>query len=121
MRLLFLFLLPCAASAQSIASVKYFTKEVHNIKVNKDSSLDWRIDTISYHVPFEVKFTKAKVSIDGYGTYKIVKYEDRSHEGTQIDHWKLSDGSTITRFETLMYWEYPVVNRKSRIIHFLLE
>jgi hypothetical protein len=121
MRILLLLLLPISISAQQIVNLKYQLKEVHNITMLPDSNVKWSIDTIKYHVPFEIKFTKTKVSIDGYGNYTITKYEDRSHEGTQIDHWKLSNGSTITRFETLMYWEYPFVKGKAKTIFFKID
>lgn len=121
MRLLFLLLAPFMGYSQFVGNLIYKTKEVHNITYINDSTTNWKIDTISYSVPFEIKISSSKIIIDGYGTYSITAWKDKSHEGTKIDYWELSNGTNISKIETLMYWNYPTVNHKSKIIFFQLE
>lgn len=121
MRVLLLLLAPFMGYSQFVGSIVYKTKEVHSITYIDDSTTNWKIDTINYSVPFEIKITSSKIAIDGYGTYGITAWKDKSHEGTRIDYWELGNGTNLVKIESLMYWNYPVVNHKSKIIFFKLE
>lgn len=132
--LLLLLLAPLMGYPQFVGNLTYKSKEVHSITdikylvpssdgigfIEMDST-NWKIDTINYSVPFEIKITAFKIAIDGYGTYNVSAWKDKSHEGTKIDYWELSNGTNICKIESLMYWNYPTVNHKSKIIFFQLE
>jgi hypothetical protein len=121
MRFLLLLLLPCSVYSQPVANLSYKLKEVHNLTVGVDCNLIWKVDTIKYSVPFEIKISETKISIDGYGDYTIKSYENKSRPDTRIDYWELTDSSFITKIDNLMYWEYPMKNKQSRFIHFKIE
>lgn len=122
MRYLILLLFPCVLHSQPVMTLAYKTKEVHNITVINDTTWNWKVDTIKYSLPFEIKCTTKSIAIDGYSSYKITAYKDKSHEGTRIDYWELSNGTNISMFDKgLMYWNYPVVKGKTKIIYFKIE
>lgn len=118
MRLLLLFMWPTLAFSQLDTTLTYRTKEVHSMVFSNDrESLTWNIDTIKYQVPFEIKITKSKIAIDGYGTFKVDSIK-RSEEG---DHWNyyLPNNLQFTFVVGNAYLFYPIVNRKSKLIVFL--
>lgn len=124
MRLLLLLLAPVIGFSQFDMTLTYKTKHVHTIAIKPDSStLSWKIDTIKYAVPFEIKFTTSKIIIDGYGTYKITNREIHG----QIDslpgwpYYELSNGSHLTWIENSIIWEWPIVNRKTKTIIFEID
>lgn len=123
MRLLFLLLTPFLANAQIDTTITYKTKEVGNITIKADSSiLSWNIDTISYRVPFEIKFSDSKISIDGYSSYKITKHELHGVDSSPGYHYyELSNGTKLTWIESAVIWEFPIVNKKSKLIVFRIE
>jgi hypothetical protein len=107
------------ASAQLDTTITYKTKHVHTVAVRADSStLSWKADTIRYSVPFDIKFTKSKIIVDGYGTFKISKHE--LHSGYY--HWhRLSNGGQLTWIENAVILEYPIVRKKTKTIIFEIE
>jgi len=119
MRLLFLLLAPLVGYSQSDTTLTYRQKEVHNMAFSKDTgSMTWNIDTIKYQVPFEIKITKKKIAIDGYGTFRVDSVK-RSEEG---DYWNyyLPNKLQFTFVVGNAYLIYPIVNRKSKLIVFVI-
>lgn len=116
MRLLLLLLAPLMGFSQLDTTITYKIKHVHTVVIKPDSStLSWKADTIRYSVPFDIKFTKGKIVVDGYGTYKIAKHE--IHSG--LYHWhKLTNGGQLTWIENAVIWEWPIVKRKTKTIIF---
>lgn len=151
MRVLMLLLMPVMGFSQLDTSLIYHTKEVHTIVIKADSStLSWKIDTTVFESPGEIKLLKripkicvdttmdgglytsgelyiyyfaTTISIDGYtGVYKVTKSE---MHGTgrkfQYPYYELSNGSKLTWIENAVLWEFPVVNKKSKLIIFEID
>jgi hypothetical protein len=117
---------PTLAFSQLDTTLTYRLKEVHTIAYKNDSvTLSWKVDTIPYAVPFEIKFSPTKIAIDGYGTYKIVKHE--IHGSTPIpqargyDYYELSNGTTLTYIEKWIYWSWPIINKKTKMVIFIID
>lgn len=89
------------------------------------TTIKWTIDTINYATAFDIKLNKSKntIAIDGYGTYKITKQEIHGAIDSVLGHpyYELSNGSHITWIEKWMYWEYPFINGKSKMVIFVLD
>lgn len=114
-KLIPLLLLPIFLSAQNL---KYYTKEVHTITWKSDTETVWKIDTISYSVPFDIVINPQSLVIDGYGTFKIdsLKMPDNS----PYNRYYLPNGVQFAWIERFAYLTYPVVNKKSKIIAFYI-
>lgn len=122
MRVLFLLLAPLLAHSQLDTTITYKTKEVSSIVVMGDSTVSWKTDTIPYDLLFEIKFTSTKIAIDGYGSYKIVKHELHGVDSSPGYHYfELSNKTKLTWVESAVIWEFPVVNKKSKLIVFQIE
>lgn len=131
--LLFAMLAPMLAHSQLDTIVTYRQKHVHNIVIRADSSqLSWNADTINYATHFEIKFNKAKktIAIDGYGTYKVSKYEIHGaiephlpEHGKIPGHhyYELSNGSKLTWIANGIIWEWPIVKKKTQTIIFEID
>lgn len=120
MRLMFLLLLPAIALAQRDTIITYHTKEVHTINwVNNDSSKTWKVDTITYLTPAELKLTKKSIVIDGYGSFKV----DSVRTPEQSLYWRyyLPGGVIFSWIEKYAYLTYPIVNKKSKILVFYVD
>lgn len=120
MRLLIFLLAPFLGYSQVSGVFVYKTKEVHKIGWrDSGSTSSWNIDTIRYHVPFEIKFLQGKISIDGYGTFKIDSVKQK-YNSPYWNYW-LSDGKQFALIENYGYLNYPTVKKKSQIVIFYLE
>jgi hypothetical protein len=138
MRYLFFLLTPLFGYSQLDTTLTYRQKEVHTMAFSKDtSSLTWKIDTIKYEVPFEIriqnpaellftnpdgtlwKTTKIPgyVSIDGYGSFKVDSVK-KSSEGDYLNYY-LPKNIQFTFVVGNAYLVYPMANRKSKLIVFL--
>lgn len=112
-------LLPLISYSQRDTVIVYKTKEVHSIAwKSNDSTLSWKIDTIRYRVPFEIKITKKNIAIDGYGPFKIDSI--RRHEGSAYINYRLPKGIGFTWIERYAYLEYPISKKKSKVIVFYI-
>jgi hypothetical protein len=112
--------MPVFGYAQPNATLTYKTKEVHSIGWRTpDSTSSWRIDTIQYNVPFEIKLSNKSVVIDGYGTYRVDSVKQK-YNSTYWNYW-LSDGKQFALIENYGYLNYPTVNKKSKIIIFYVD
>lgn len=119
MRLLLLLLVPFASFSQIEKTITYKVKYVHNVAVKTDNSITWTVDTISYHVPFDIKLTKKSVSIDGYGTYKIAEYQLRGEPGElQYPWYKFTNGIYLWWVNKIAIMEYPLSEKKAKTIVF---
>lgn len=124
MRVLMLLLMPLMGFSQLDTTITYHKKEVHSIAINPDSStLSWKIDTIKYDLLFDIKFTFTKIAIDGYGAYKITKHEIHGVIDSLpgYHYYELSNGTKLTWIENAVLWEFPVINKKSKLIVFQIE
>lgn len=124
MRFILLFMLPVIGYSQLDTTLTYKTKELHSITYKNDSAtLKWTVDTIRYHVPFEIKFTKKKIAIDGYGTYAIRKHNIHGAIDNLpgYNHYELSNGTRLTYMENWVYWEWPIKNRKTKMVVFIIK
>ncbi len=120
MRLLLLLLLPIIGYCQPSANITYHIKEVHNIGWRTaDSTSSWRIDTIKYSSPFEIKLSDKSVAIDGYGSFKVDSVKQK-YNSLYWNYW-LSGGKQFSLIENLGYLNYPTVNKKSQIIIFYID
>lgn len=120
MRTLLLFIIaPLLSYSQNDTTVVYFQKEVHSITLGNDTSFRWTIDTIKYEKPFEIKFTKKKVSVDGIGDFKIAQYELRKEiDGFEYRWYKFSNGAFLIWMLNVISIEYPVANKKTKSLFF---
>ena len=85
---------------------------------SKDTnSLTWKIDTIKYEVPFEIKITKKKIEIDGYGAFRIDSVK-KSQDGDNLNYY-LPKNIQFTFVVGNAYLVYPMANRKSKLIVFI--
>lgn len=124
MRLLLLFMWPVIGYSQLDTTLVYKEKEAHAIAYMNDSvTLSWKIDTIKYQVPFDIRFTKTKVYIDGYGTYSITKHELHgiNERNPGYHYYELSNGTKLTWIEKWVYWEWPIVKRKTKMVIFVIK
>lgn len=122
MRFLFLLLAPLMGYSQSDTIVTFRVKEIHNITLYADTTIKWTIDTIKYNVPFEIKFTKKKISVDGYSAFTISKFEMRSHgDGSKYRWYLFSNGAYLMWTLSAVIIEYPAVKRKSKMLVFNIE
>lgn len=120
--LLFALLVPMLACSQSDTIITYKVKELHNIVLGADTSIKWTIDTIKYQVPFEIKFTKKKIMVDGYGSFNVSKYELRGDgEAPRYRWYKLSNGAYLMWVLNVVIIEYPLAKRKSKMLVFNIE
>lgn len=120
MRLLFLLLAPLIGYAQPSGSLTYKIKEVHAVGWRTaDSTSSWRIDTIRYSVPFEIKLSNKSVVIDGYGTFEVDSVKQK-YNSPYWNYW-LSGGKQFALIENYGYLNYPTVNKKSQIIVFYVD
>lgn len=120
MRLLFFLLAPLFGYSQPSSNITYRTKEVHTIGWRSDTATSsWRIDTIRYSVPFEIKLTDKSVVIDGYGTFKVDSVKQK-YNSSYWNYW-LSGGKQFALIENCGYLNYPTVNKKSKIIIFYID
>lgn len=120
MRFLFFLLAPILSYSQFSGTFTYKKKEVHTIGWRTaDSISSWRIDTIHYGVPFEIKLTNKSVVIDGYGTFKVDSVKQK-YDSFYWNYW-LSGGKQFVMIENYGYLNYPVVNKKSQIIVFYVD
>lgn len=120
MRLLFLLLAPLMGFCQRDTIITYHTKEVHTINwVTNDSTKTWKVDTISYSTPAELKLTKKSIIIDGYGSFKV----DSVKTPEQSLYWRyyLPGGVIFSLIEKYAYLTYPIVNKKSKILVFYVD
>jgi hypothetical protein len=120
MRLLLLLLTPSLLYSQPNINLTYHTKEVHTIGWRSpDSTSSWRIDTIKYGVPFEIKLTNKSVVIDGYGTFKVDSVKQK-YDSPYWNYW-LTGGKQFALIENEGFLNYPTVNKKSKIIVFYID
>ncbi len=111
MRLLFILLAPLLGYSQADTTLTYRTKEAHNINwKNQDTASQWKVDTIEYQVPFEIKISKKSLVIDGYGTFKI----DSARFPPQSPYMRyyLPKGVIFCWIEKYAYLTYPIVNKR---------
>ena len=124
MRFILLFMWPVLGYSQLDTTLTYKSKEVHAIIWKNDSAtLSWKTDTINYPVSFEIKFTKKKIAIDGYGTYSILKHEIHGAiDGLPGYHYyDLTNGTHLTYLENWVYWEWPIVKKKTKMVVFIIK
>lgn len=120
MRLLFFILAPILGYSQPSGTLTYHTKEVHTIGWRSDTATSsWRIDTIKYTVPFEIKLTNKSIVIDGYGTFKVDSVKQK-YNSPYWNYW-LSGGKQFALIENYGYLNYPTINKKSQIIIFCID
>lgn len=134
MRLLFFLLAPIFSYPQVDRPMTYHTKEVHTIGWRSDTTTSsWRIDTIHYSVPFEikqqyaymplrdgsVKLVDSSLLIDGYGLFKIDSVKQK-YNSPYWNYW-LAGGKQFALIEKIGYLNYPTVNKKSQIIVFYID
>ncbi len=118
MRFLLLFMLPVMGYSQLDTTLNYRQKQVHNMTFDQYiTDVTWNIDTIKYDVPFEIKITKKKIEIDGYGIFLVDSV--RKSEGGDYSNYFLHNGHQFTFVVGNAYLAYPIVNRKSKLIVFL--
>lgn len=120
MRILFILLLPSIALAQRDTTITFHTVEEHTINwVTKDSTKNWKVDTIKFDKPFELKLTSKSIAIDRYGTFKV----DSVKTPEQSLYWRyyLPKGVVFCWIEKFAYLTYPIVNKKSRILAFYID
>lgn len=120
---LLLTLMPFLSMAQRDTAFTYHVKMIHAQTLKSDGSLLWKIDTIKYSVPFEIKINQAtgKIIIDGYGMYKIIKQEMHGDEVGHYPYYEFSNGTKFTWIENAMLWEYPMINGKAKLIIFEID
>lgn len=120
MRLLFLLLAPFTGYSQVGGILTYHTKEVHTISwKNADTTTSWKIDTIRYSVPFEIRLSLDKVVIDGYGTFRVDSVKQK-YNSSYWNYW-LPGGKQFSLIENIGYLNYPIVNKKSQVIVFYVD
>lgn len=120
MQVLFLLLAPLMVFCQRDTTITYHTKEVHTINWgNNDSTKTWKVDTVSYSLPFEIKLTKKSIAIDGYGSFKV----DSIRTPDQSLYWRyyLRNGVIFCWIEKYAYLTYPIVKGKSKILVFYVD
>lgn len=120
MRFLFFLLTPIIGYCQPNVNVTYHAKEVHTIGWKTgDSISSWKVDTIRYSVPFEIKLTSKSVIIDGYGTFKVDSTKQK-YNSPYWNYW-LKNDIQFTLIEKYGYLNYPTVNKKSKLIIFYID
>lgn len=120
MRVLLLLLAPILAYSQPNINLTYHTKEVHTVGWQSDTTTSsWKIDTIKYEVPFEIKLTSNLVVIDGYGTFQVDSMKQK-YNSPYWNYW-LKGGKQFALIENYGYLNYPTVNKKSKIIIFYID
>lgn len=119
MRFLLFLLYPLVSYSQPTRTDTYHVKTVHTITVKSPTVTNWKVDTITYHVPFEIKYNAQQVSIDGLGTYKVAQYERRC-DG-ECDFYKFTNNWTMMVTEVYAIFESPIVNKKGSTIVFDLD
>ena len=120
LKLLPLLLLSIPCFSQLSGTYTYHVKEVHNITIVNDSTWNWQIDTIAYQSAGEIKFSGLNISIDGIGNFKYNNYEARGENG-EVPFYTLTNAGTLMKIENFLYLEYPVVNKKTKMIFFSLD
>jgi hypothetical protein len=124
MRFLLLFMWPVLGYSQLDTTLTYKSKEAHSITYKNDSAtLRWKIDTINYTVPFDIRFTKTRIYIDGYGTYKITKHAIHGAIDSLpgYNYYELENGTHLTYLENWVYWEWPIVKKKTKMVVFIIK
>jgi hypothetical protein len=120
MRLLLLLLAPVFGYSQPNINLTYHVKEVHTIGWRSDTTtFSWRIDTIKYGVPFEIKLTSKSVVVDGYGTFKVDSVKQK-YNSPYWNYW-LNGGKQFALIENEGFLNYPIINKKSQIIIFYID
>lgn len=108
--------------SQLDTTIIYRVKEIHNITLGGGTAIKWTIDTIKYDARFEIKFTKKRIYVDGYGSFGVNKYETRGDGGDLRYRWyALSNGAYLMWVLNVVIIEYPMVNRKLKTLVFNIE
>jgi len=117
---LFFLLAPLFGYSQPTLNITYHTKEAHAIGWKADSTTSsWRVDTIQYSVPFEIKLTNKSIVIDGYGTFKVDSVKQK-YNSPYWCYW-LKNDIQFALIEKYGYLSYPTVNKKSKLIIFYID